>query len=43
VGFEQEAGAIGALNHPNICRLYYVGPNYLVEVVEGMPLKGLNG
>ncbi|MGD1096559.1 MAG: protein kinase, partial [Bryobacteraceae bacterium] len=39
--FEREAHAIGALNHPNICTLYDVGPNYLVmEYVEGAPLKG---
>ena len=34
--FEREARAISALNHPNICTLYDVGPNYLVmEYVEG--------
>src|ERR1051326_4982492 len=39
--FEREARSIAALNHPNICTLYDVGPNYLVmEYVEGMPLKG---
>ena len=39
--FEREARAIAALNHPNICQLYDVGPNYLVmELVEGAPLKG---
>jgi len=32
---------VAALNHPNICHLYDVGPNYLVmELVEGAPLKG---
>src|SRR5579864_949340 len=39
--FEREAHAIAALNHPNICQLYDVGPDYLVmEFVEGAPLKG---
>src|SRR5215471_18077706 len=39
--FEREAKAIAALNHPNICTLYDVGPNYLVmELIEGQPLKG---
>ena len=39
--FEREARAVAALNHPNICTLYDVGPNYLVmEFVEGEPLKG---
>jgi eukaryotic-like serine/threonine-protein kinase len=38
--FEREARAISALNHPNICTLYDVGPNYLVmELVEGESLK----
>jgi serine/threonine protein kinase len=39
--FENEAKAVAALNHPHICQLYDVGPNYLVmEFVEGTPLKG---
>jgi serine/threonine protein kinase len=39
--FEREARAIAQLNHPHICQLYDVGPNYLVmELVEGTPLKG---
>jgi eukaryotic-like serine/threonine-protein kinase len=38
--FELEARAISALNHPNICTLYDVGPNYLVtELVEGETLR----
>ena len=37
--FEREARAVAALNHPNICQLYDVGPDYLVmEYVEGAPL-----
>src|SRR5215472_9106326 len=37
--FEQEARAISALNHPNICTLHDIGPNYLVmELVEGETL-----
>src|SRR5579863_8034597 len=39
--FEREARAVAALNHPNICHLYDVGPDYLVmEYIEGAPLKG---
>jgi len=39
--FEQEARAIAALNHPNICTLHDIGPDYLVmEYVEGKPLQG---
>ena len=39
--FEREARSIAALNHPHICTLYDVGPDYLVmEYIEGKPLKG---
>jgi eukaryotic-like serine/threonine-protein kinase len=39
--FEQEAHAIAALNHKNICQIYDIGPDYLVmEYVEGKPLRG---
>ena len=37
--FQREAQAISALNHPNICTLHDVGPNYLVmEFIEGSTL-----
>ncbi len=37
--FEREAKAIAALNHPNICTLHDVGPNYLVmELIDGPTL-----
>jgi serine/threonine protein kinase/tetratricopeptide (TPR) repeat protein len=39
--FEQEAQAVAALNHPHICQIHDVGPDYLVlEFIEGSPLKG---
>jgi serine/threonine protein kinase len=39
--FDREAQAIAALNHPNICTLHDIGPNYLVmEFIEGTPLAG---
>jgi serine/threonine-protein kinase len=39
--FQQEARAIAALNHPHICQIYDVGPDYLVmEYIEGQPLRG---
>jgi serine/threonine protein kinase len=38
--FKREARAIAALNHPHICQLYDVGPDYLVmEYVDGTRLK----
>ena len=41
VRFEKEARAIAALNHPNICQIYDIGPDYLVlEYVEGHPIAG---
>ena len=34
--FEREARAISSLNHPHICTLYDIGPNYLVmELLDG--------
>jgi len=37
--FQLEARAISTLNHPNVCTLYDVGPNYLVmELIEGSTL-----
>ncbi len=39
--FRNEALAIAALNHPHICTLFDVGPDYLVmEYVEGAALRG---
>ncbi len=39
--FEREARAVAKLNHPHICTLHDVGPNYLVmEYIEGQTLKG---
>ena len=39
--FTREARAIAKLNHPNICILHDIGPNYLVlELVEGVELRG---
>ena len=37
--FEREARTVAALNHPNVCQLYDVGPDYLVmELVDGTPI-----
>jgi TolB-like protein/Tfp pilus assembly protein PilF/predicted Ser/Thr protein kinase len=37
--FETEARVIAALNHPNICQVHDVGPDYLVlEYIDGTPL-----
>jgi Tol biopolymer transport system component/predicted Ser/Thr protein kinase len=42
--FEREARAVAALNHPSICQLYDVGPDYLVmEFVEGQALAPVEG
>jgi serine/threonine-protein kinase len=39
--FGREARTVAALNHPHICTLYDVGPNYLVmEYIDGHLLKG---
>ena len=39
--FQSEARAIAAINHPHICQIYDVGPDYLVlEYLAGEPLRG---
>ena len=38
--FDREIRAVAALNHPNICTLFDVGPDYLVmELIEGPTLS----
>jgi serine/threonine-protein kinase len=42
--FQREARLLASLNHPHICTLYDVGPNYLVmELVEGETLAARLG
>ncbi len=37
--FDREARAVAALNHPNICTLYDIGPDYLMmEYIDGAPV-----
>jgi serine/threonine protein kinase len=39
--FGREARAVAALNHPNICQIYDVGPDYIVmEYIDGAPPRG---
>ena len=39
--FRREAHAIASLNHPNICQVFDVGPDYLVmELIDGTVLRG---
>lgn len=39
--FQSEARAIAAINHPHICQIYDVGPDYLVlEYLQGEPIGG---
>lgn len=40
--FEREARSVASLNHPNICTLFDIGPDYMVmELVEGETLSAL--
>src|SRR6516225_5820864 len=39
--FVGEARAIAAVNHPHICQIHDIGPDYLVlEYIDGRPLQG---
>src|SRR5579863_9071682 len=39
--FKQEARAMAAFSHPNICQIHDVGPNYIVmELIDGVQLSG---
>jgi Tol biopolymer transport system component/predicted Ser/Thr protein kinase len=39
--FKQEARAMAAFSHNNICQIYDVGPNYIVmELIDGVQLSG---
>src|SRR5262245_11924602 len=39
--FERESKVLASLNHPNICHIHDVGPNYLVlEYIDGKPIEG---
>lgn len=39
--FELEAKALSKLNHPHICQIYDIGPDYIVmELIDGKPLRG---
>ena len=39
--FDREVRTVASLNHPNICQIYDVGPNYLVmEYIDGEAPKG---
>ena len=42
--FAREANVVAALNHPNICHLYDVGPDFIVmEFVDGTPISAARG
>jgi serine/threonine protein kinase len=39
--FDREDKAVAALNHPGICTLHGIGPDYLImELMEGKPVRG---